>query len=247
VEDIMGLIIRTIAGISITDITDEVVVFPVEIGDVNTVLVKMQPTPEAQVGERYVVQLKLDFGESVTTLPLDSIIFMQSDIDSRQAFTVPFDISDFDLNGVSGFIAEVFLDASIANIFVNNGNGSLTGGLIHNDIVMDVGSGGLAGFDIELTISDPLIAKFVGASFPVTFPLSNIVPDPVDGPVFRIRRVDLADAVQAGALQETLATLDIQPLAVGTSEITAFSVALDDEKGSHIQSVIENGSIVVTA
>ncbi len=247
IEDIMGLIIRTIAGISITKITDEVIVFPVEIADMDTVLVKMLPTPTTQVGERYVVQLKLDMGDTVVTLPFGSIILAQADVDSGNAFTIPFDVSDHDLNGIKGYIAEVFLDAAIADIGIDGVNGTLTNGVTHGEIVMNVGGGGLAGFDIELTISDPLIAKFVGAFFPPSFPLSNTVPDPVDGAVVRIRGVDLADVVNAGAFQEVLATLDIQPLSIGISTITARIVALDNEAGFPIQSVINNGSITVTA
>ena len=246
IEDIMGLIIRTIAGISITKITDEVIVFPVEIADMETVLVKMLPTPTTQVGERYVVQLKLDMGDTVVVLPLDSIIFAQADIDSGNAFTVPFDLSEFDINGVMGYIVEVFLDAAIADVEVGVANGSLTDGLPPTDIVMNVGSGGLAGFDIELTIGDPSIAKFIGAIFPPSFPLANTVPDPIDGPVVRIRGVDLADVVNAGEFA-VLATLDIEPLAIGVSTITAQIVALDNEAGFPIQAVINNGSIVVTA
>ncbi len=112
----------------------------------------MLPTPTTQVGERYVVQLKLDMGDTVVVLPLDSIIFAQADIDSGNAFTVPFDLSEFDINGVMGYIVEVFLDAAIADVEVGVANGSLTDGLPPTDIVMNVGSGGLAGFDIELTI-----------------------------------------------------------------------------------------------
>ncbi len=241
----MGLIVRTIAGISITEITDEVIVFPIEIADLNTVFVKMLPTPTTQVGERYVVQLKLDMGDSVEVLPLDSIIFAQSDIDSKNALSIPFDVSEFDLNGIEGYIAEVFLDSAIADIDVGEANGTLGSDVTHN-IVMNVGSGGLAGFDIELTISDPLIAKFTGAAFPPSFPLSNIVPDPVDGPVVRIRGIDLADVVNADALQEVLATIDVEPLTIGVSTITARVVALDNEAGFPIQSVINNGSITVT-
>lgn len=247
IEDIMGLIVRTIAGISITNITDEVIVFPIEFSGVDTVVLRVQATPETQVGERYVVRVVMDRELGDIVLPLDSVIFTQDDVDGHVVTSIPFSLQGIDPNGVSGFIAEVFLDAAVADIEVGVANGSLSGGLPPTDIVMNVGSGDLAGFDIELTIEDAAVAKFIGAVFPPSFELAATVPDPVDGPVVRVRGVDLPpDDINAGELT-VLATLDIEPLAVGTSTITARIVALDNEAGFPIQVVINNGSIVVTA
>ncbi len=247
IEDIMGLIVRTIAGISITDITDEVIVFPIEFSGVDTVVLRVQATPQTQAGEGYVVRVVMDRDLGDVVLPLDSVIFTQGDVDDRTIITIPFSLQGRDPNGVSGFIAEVFLDDAIADIDLDTTNLSLAGGVVDHNVVMNVGSGGLAGFDIELTIENATVAKFTGATFPPSFPLSNTVPDPVDGSVVRIRGVDLSDVVGAGALQEVLAVMEIEPLAVGTSAITARIVALDNEDGFHIQAVINNGSIVVTA
>jgi len=247
IEDIMGLIVRTIAGVSITNITDEVIVFPIEFSGVDTVVLRVQATPETQVGERYVVRVVMDRELGDIVLPLDSFIFAQGDVDDRAVLTIPFSLQGIDPNGVSGFITEVFLDAAIADVNLDVTNLSLAGGAVDHNVVMNVGSGGLAGFDIELTIQDPVIAKFTEAVFPAAFPLSNTVPDPVDGPVVRIRGVDLGDVVGTGALQEVLAVMEIEPLAIGISVVTAQLVALDDEAGNPIQAVINNGSILVTA
>jgi len=243
IEGIMGLLTRQIAGISITEITDEVIVFPVEIVDTNTVLVKMQPTATTQAAERYVVQLKLDRGAVVDTLPLDSIIFTDNDVDFGQSFTIPFTVTD--LAGIEGFIAEVFLDDAIADVFVPNPIFTGIGGTALHDLSMIAGSGGLAGYTIELTIADPSIAKFTGASFPPDFPLTTIVPDPVDGPVMTISAVDLLDSI--GTLDDaTLATLSIESLAIGETAINARVIRLDDDAGFQIRAIIEQGVVKVS-
>ncbi len=242
----MGINEREIAGISITKITNDILVSPVELDGIDTVCLRVQATPETEPNERYILRIKLDRTLGDILLPLQSVVFTQGDIDGRAVKIIPFALEGIDFNEVSGFIAEASLDATIADIDVGVSDTALEVNVEQN-IQMNVGSGGLAGFDIELTISDPLIAKFVGAFFPPSFPLSNTVPDPVDGAVVRIRGVDLADVVNAGAFQEVLATLDIQPLSIGVSTITARIVALDNEAGFPIQSVINNGSITVTA
>lgn len=243
----MGINEREIAGVSITRITNDLLVSPVEFDGVDTVSLRVQVTPETEPDARYIVRLKLDRPLGDILLPLQSVVFTQSDIDGQVVKIIPFALEGIDFNEVSGFIAEVFLDAAIADINLDVTNLSLAGGAADHDVVMNVGSGGLTGFDIELTISDPLIAKFVGATFPASFPLSRTVPDPIDGSVARVIGVDLVDVVNAGALQEVLAVMEIEPLAVGVSAITVRIVALDNEAGFPIQAVINNGSIVVTA
>ncbi len=247
IENIMSILIRDIAGVSFTNITCEVIVLPIEIADLNTVLAFVQPTDKTIEAERYIVGLKLDMGDEVKRLPLNSIIFSRSDIESKPTLTIPFDVSDIDLDGIKGYITEVFLDTAIADLDVGEATLSISADIGFHNILFNVGNGGLAGFDIELTIGDPSIAKFVGATFPTEFPLSDIVPDPVDGAILRIRGVDLGDQVNPNDLQVMLATVDIVPLAIGVSPLTATITRLDDEDGNPIQSVINNGSITVTA
>ncbi len=243
----MSILIRDIAGVSFTNITCEVIVLPVEIADLKTVLAFVQPTDKTLEAERYIVGLKLDMGDSVQRLPLDSIMFSLGDIETKPTLSIPFDVSGIDLDGIKGYITEVFLDAAIADLDIGQATLSISADIGFHNILFNVGNGGLAGFDIELTIGDPSIAKFVGATFPPEFPLSNIVPDPVDGAMLRIRGVDLGDQVNPNDLQVMLATVDIVPLAIGVSPLTATITRLDDEGGNPIQSVINNGVITVTA
>lgn len=243
----MGLIVRTIAGVSITNITDEVIVFPIEFSGVDTVVLRVQATSETQVGERYVVRVVMDRELGVIVLPLDSIIFTQGDVDGRVVISIPFSLQGIDPNGVSGFIAQVFLDAAIADIDLDVTSLSLAGGVGDQDVLMNVGSGGLAGFTVDLTIDDPTIAKFTGATFPADFPLASFSPDPVDGPLLSLTGVDLGDTVNAFEMAVRLATVEITPLVVGDSPITAVVSRLDNEAGFPIQVVIIHGSIVVTA
>lgn len=243
----MGINERDIAGVSITRITNDLLVSPVEFDGVDTVSIRVQVTPETEPDARYIVRLTLDRPLGDILLPLQSSVFTQSDIDGRTVEIIPFALAGIDFNGVSGFIAEVFLDAVVADVDLGDTNVSLLTGMASQDILMNIGSGGLAGFDIDLTIEDPAIAKFTGATFPSDFPLASFSPNPVDGPLLSISGVDLGDTVNAFEMAVRLATVEIIPLAIGTSPITARIVNLDNEAGFPIQTVINNGSITVTA
>lgn len=245
--DIMGINEREIAGVSITRITNDLLVSPVEFDGVDTVSLRIQATSETEPDARYIVRLKLDRPLGDILLPLQSVVFTQSDIDGQAIKIMPFALEGIDFNDVSGFIAEVFLDGAIADVEMGVANGSLSGGVVNHDILMNVGSGGLAGFTIDLTIDNPTIAKFMGATFPADFPLADFSPDPVDGPLLSITGIDLGDTVNAFEMAVRLATVEITPLAIGISPITAVISRLDNEAGFPMQAVINNGSIVVTA
>lgn len=226
--DTMSVIIREIAGLSITKVTDEVTVFPVEIVGVDQILVRVAPTALTQVDARYLVGVKVDRGSEVDMLDLEEVAFSQNDIDNLTGFTFPFTIAD--MQDVKSFIVEAFLDASIASVRVLPGPGSI-GVLSNVDITIDTSAGGLAGFIIDINIVDASVAKIVNVFFPPELGLNKFDPDPVDGPTVNISAVDLGDAVKGGELGVRLATIQLEGLAVGTTAIAVVITQLDDDKG----------------
>ncbi len=242
--DTMSIIIREIAGLSITKVTDEVTVFPVEIIGVDQILVRVAPTALTQVDARYLIGVKIDRGSKVDVLDLEEINFTQDDIDNITGFTFPFII--FNLGDVESFIVEAFLDAAVASVRVTPGPGSVSM-LSGMDIEIDTGAGGLAGFIIDITIVDTSVAKIVNVFFPPELGLNQFDPDPVDGPSVQISAVDLADIVKGGVLDVRLATIQLEGLAVGTTAIDVEITQLDDDKGFPIRHTLTVGSFEVTA
>ena len=240
----MTLIIREIAGLSITKITDEVTVFPVEIVGVDQILVRVAPTALTQVDARYLIGVKVDRGSEVDVLDLEEVAFSQDDIDNLTGFTFPFIIAN--LEGVETFIVEAFLDASVASVHVIAGTGSV--GIISGvDIEIDTGTGGFAGFTIDIAILDPAIAKIVDVVFPPEFPLSQFDPNPVNGSTVRVSGADLADVVKGEQIGVMLAELRFEGLALGTTVLIVDVVRLDDDKGFPIRHTLTVGSFQVTS
>lgn len=241
--DTMSVIIREIAGLSITKITDEVTVFPVEIVGLDEILVRVAPTALTQVGARYLIGVKIDRGSQVDVLDLEEITFAQDDIDNLTNFTFPFTVAD--LEAVETFIVEAFLDASIASVRVTSIPGSV-GMLTGMEIEIDTGVGGLAGFIIDINIVDVSVAKIVNVFFPPEFGLSQFVPDPVDGPTVKVSGVDLGDAVKGSQKGVRLATIQWEGLAVGTTVIDIDITQLDDDKGFPIRHTLTVDSFQVS-
>lgn len=242
--DTMSIIIREIAGLSITKVTDEVTVFPVEIIGADQILVKVAPTMLTQVMARYLISVKVDRGLRVDVLELEEVVFNQRDIDDLTSFTFPFTVAD--LEGVESFIVEVFLDASVASVRAIADAGRV-GVLTELEIKIDTGSAGLAGFIIDISIADPAIAKIVDVSFPPAFGLSQFVPDPVDGPTVKVSGVDLGDAVQGGEFDVRLVSLQLEGLVVGTTGLDVVVRQLDDDKGFPIRHTLTVDSFVVSS
>lgn len=239
----MSIIVREIAGLSITKVTDEVTVFPVEIIGIDQILVKVAPTVLTQVDARYLIGVKIDRGSAVDVLDLEEVAFSQDDIDNLTGFTFPFTIAN--LEDVETFIVEAFFDASVASIRATPGIGTV-GALTDMAIDMDTGAGGLAGFIIDIRIADPNVAKINDVFFPPEFGLSQFVPDPVDGPTVKVSGVDLGDAVKGGQPGVRLATIQLEGLAVGTTAIDVVIAQLDDDKGFPIRSTLTVNAFEVT-
>ena len=242
--DTMSVIIREIAGLSITKVTDEVTVFPVEIIGVDQILVRVAPTALTQVDTRYLIGVKVDRGSEVDVLDLEEVAFSQDDIDNLTGFTFPFTIAN--LEDVETFIVEAFLDAAVASVRVTSISGSV-GMLTGMDIEMDTGAGRLAGFIMDISIVDLSVAKIVNVFFPAELGLNQFDPNPVDGPAVQISAVDLGDAVKGGQQGVRLATIQWEALAVGTTAIDVDIMQLDDDKGFPIRHTLTVGSFEVTA
>ncbi len=105
---------------------------------------------------------------------------------------------------------------------------------------------GLAGFTMRARIRNPAIAKFTDVTFPASFVLASHLPDPVNGPALTgISGVDLGNVIGAEETNILLATLEIEFLSIGVSEVDIDVVAMDDDRGDDIARSVEDTRIRV--
>lgn len=104
---------------------------------------------------------------------------------------------------------------------------------------------GLSGYIMNITIRNPAICRITDVAFPAAFPLNSHTPDPVSGDTVRISGVDLADVLVPGDTRILLASIDIEGLAVGTTDVGVVVTQLDDDSGSPIQSLRFPGTVTV--
>lgn len=228
ISETMSIIIREVAGVSITKITDEIKVHPVEIIGIEDVLVRIETTPQTRAGQRYLIGVKLDRGATVEILTLEEATFTQQEIDDGMDRTFPFVVSM--LQEVQVFTVEAFVDESVASIYVQPPD--VTVGITASiDIKMDTSPKGLAGYSLSFSFLDSAIAKITDVMFNPAFPLHSHSPDPVDGPSVTIQAADLSDVVQGRQTGVVLATVRAEALAAGGTAIELVINSVDDDDG----------------
>ncbi|MFU1781753.1 alkaline phosphatase PhoX [Haloarcula japonica] len=102
---------------------------------------------------------------------------------------------------------------------------------------------GFSGARLTVTVSNPDIASITGVSFPDSLGLTeSSISD--DGSSATIRVADVDTNVQSGAMDVSLATLDVRANGGGTTDLTVSIEQMDDENGNGIEAEVRNGIIV---
>ena len=134
-------------------------------------------------------------------------------------------------------------DATIISLTPAQGSVSDTVGA---EVRMQRAPTGLAGYIIIAHVGDPRVARITDVTFPPTFPLATHTPDPVSGPTVRLAGVDLGTVINAGDTDILLATIQLELLDQGFSDLSLLVTVLDDDAGSDIPRVSRTGAIVTT-
>lgn len=233
--DDVAIINKVIAGLSITEITDDLLVSPAEVIDGSTLGLTVTPRATAQVGARYIVSVRLDGIEQ----PLQLVSFTPIQIQDREPRSLQFGGS---IAGVSVITAEVSVDSSVGVLTLADVNVAV-GTSPNSALRMDTGDTGLAGFDITATIIDPSIATFTDVTCP--FPLA-ITGVSADGSSATVSCVDLGGAVGPNQIGILIADFVLSTLAVGNTDIILTITALDDDDGFIIRRVISHALVTVS-
>ena len=129
---------------------------------------------------------------------------------------------------------------------IDNGVADL-GETVSIDLVLTDAPFGISGYDIQVSIDNPSIAKISGVRFDSTFPLtSEIIAS--DGSNARIIAADLGNpgSVASGDTDIKFASVRIQGLVEGNTSIRFDSVRIDDDSGNAVNAGLVNGSIQVS-
>jgi hypothetical protein len=111
------------------------------------------------------------------------------------------------------------------------------------DITMHEATEGLAGFLLEVSVADPGIARIVGVDLS-DFGLSETSPLPAT--VLSISAVDLTGLFEGPFERETIATLDLELLTAGETEIVLQVLKLDDDEGGAVSAEAVHGRLFVS-
>ena len=107
-------------------------------------------------------------------------------------------------------------------------------------IALSEAPSGLAGYDLTVTLSNPTVARLVGAKLP-DFGLTSQVL--ISSSEIRLRVADLTHLVEAGATNSTLATLAVEGLKKGQTEIHIQITRLDNDDGYPIEAQVIDGEV----
>lgn len=235
----MGILVKAIAGVGILIVSDDIQVPPVSIVGANQLDLTLIPNPTAQADTAYIVELLLDN----LSVGFKAVEWTAAQIAAAEPR--PLSFTGLDLAGVGSMIVTAGFDDSVAVIDASDATGGPLG-VVNVELRMrEVPPAGLAGYTLNATLQDGAVAKITGVSFPTEFPLGTIVPDPVDGPTVQVSAVDLSSVVNGGDFDVLLATLTVELLAAGATEVVLDVTALDDDSGFPVNSATLAGSITV--
>jgi len=116
------------------------------------------------------------------------------------------------------------------------------GDLVSIPIVLSEAPDGVSGFDIVVSLSNANVASIVSAEFP-DFGLTQYTQ--ISDSQVRLKAVDFAGVIESGATNVTLATLTLQGLKKGSTDIQISVNILDDDFGYPITVTPVDGTFSV--
>lgn len=113
-------------------------------------------------------------------------------------------------------------------------------------VVLTSAPDGLAGYQVELAVDDPTVARFENASYPDRLGLTT---DPVigsDGGTVTLEAADLDGQIEPGASDVTLATVQLTGVGGGETQVTIASSQVDADGGGVVEPATEPTALAVS-
>jgi hypothetical protein len=102
-------------------------------------------------------------------------------------------------------------------------------------IIVDELPNGISGYDAKVTLTDPSVARIGKASFPSWAILSNITR--ISSASVVISGVDLNGVVQPGSTDVLLATITVEGITSGTTQVAIANFNVDDRNGTDVNAL----------
>ncbi|AKB27475.1 cell surface protein [Methanosarcina siciliae T4/M] len=111
------------------------------------------------------------------------------------------------------------------------------------NLYLDQAPAGLAGYKLNLSISDPSVARITGVEFPSWSGVNNSSSLPADS--VQIGAVDLTEKINAGDSDVFLGTVTVESLASGEANLTVSVDRLDDDSENTISVTVREAKLTV--
>jgi PKD repeat protein len=112
------------------------------------------------------------------------------------------------------------------------------------DLSLRSAMGGLAGARLTVSVTDPDVAEITGVSYSDGTALTREPRISADGTAVELAVADVEKAVQPGATNVTLGTIDLEGVDAGTTDLTIQVHRLDDEQGKTVETATKDGLVV---
>jgi PKD repeat protein len=103
---------------------------------------------------------------------------------------------------------------------------------------------GVSGGRLTVSVDHPGVARINGASYADGFDLTRTPDVSSDGSSVELALADVEKSVQPGATDVPLATLDVEGVGTGTTDLTVEVEAFDDDAGDSIDVLTRDGLVV---
>lgn len=135
--------------------------------------------------------------------------------------------------------------ASASTVFLETGDEKMcqNGNSACFDLVLDEAPGGLSGYILNLSVSDPSVAMITDVSYSAWADLEYPVELPAGS--CELGALDLDEELSPGTKNVTLAIVTITGNRQGSADIIMKISAMDDHSGQEISPLVHSGEIVV--
>ncbi len=105
-------------------------------------------------------------------------------------------------------------------------------------------AGGISGFVLDTTISDPALATITGVTLP---DYGLVFTNGVPGPTATILIADLNGILDGVLTDSLMATIEVQLLSSGTAQLDAAFTLLDGDSGANLIPfvIVDPGTVIV--
>ena len=114
-------------------------------------------------------------------------------------------------------------------------------------VVLTSAPDGLAGYQLELAVDDPAVARFENASYPDRLGLTTEPVISSDGGTVTLEAADLDGQIEPGASDVTLATVQLAGVDGGETQVAVESSQVDADGGGVVEPTTELTAVAVSA